>query len=75
MPGLQRFFNKNKDGSSTLVIYGSLDDFERMAAVSFAVYCSILRFFLIHYGAYDHLEFKKYKDFIKSIPKKKKEKE
>ncbi len=72
MPGLERFFQKNKDGSSTLVIDGSQDDFERIGTVSFAVYCSILRFFLIHYKAYNHLEFKKYKDFIKSISKKRK---
>lgn len=72
MPGLERFFHKNQDGSRTLVVDGSQDDFERMGTVSFAVYCSILRFFLIHYKAYSHLEFKRYKDFIKSISKSRK---
>lgn len=74
MPGLQRFFHKNDDGSRKLVIDGSQEDLERMGTVSFAIYCSILRFFLIHYKVYNHLEFKKYKDFIKSISKNRKEK-
>ncbi len=72
MPGLERFFHKNPDGSRKLVIDGSQDDFERIGTVTFAIYCSILRFFLIHYGTYNHLEFKKYKTFIKSISKNKK---
>ncbi len=71
MPGLERFFHKNPDGSRKLVIDGSRDDFERIGTVTFAIYCSILKFFLIHYRAYNPLEFKGYKDFIKSIPKRK----
>lgn len=73
MPGLERFFHKNSDGSRKLVIDGSQDDFERIGTVTFAIYCSILRFFLIHYKAYNPTEFKKYMDFIKSIPKKRKQ--
>ncbi len=70
MPGLERFFHKNPDGSRKLVIDGSTDDFERIGTVTFAVYSNILRYFLIHYKAYNRLEFKKYMDFIKAVPKK-----
>lgn len=69
MPGLDRFFHQNNDGSRVLIIDGSQEDFERIGTVTFAMYCSILLFFLKHYKAYNHLEFKKYKDFINSIPK------
>jgi hypothetical protein len=71
MSGLQRYMRGKVAAPEPFIdIDSKPEDAERVLVISYMAYFDILHFFLQVFGVYNEAEYKRFKDYSKSIMKK-----